>query len=172
MHDLSTAVKIPSAAAPPAETRHQPSGVTTRRRFAPLDERQRWRPVSRDFAVFVENHASCPACRLARQTGAVGSARRFHVIRSGDLLAVTDADDLHDPGGTIFARHIMDTDGHALFRMLGEPPRNAGSVRFRPAAGVLIMSYRNGRRQFQAIGIADGFAAHHDYILDAIETYD
>ena len=134
--------------------------------------RLEWQPVRPNFSLFMTNRVRCSACRLALEARGRGPTQRMYVRLAGDLLAVTEADDLHRPGRSMFATHTLDFGQVTLYLMLTEPPKNVDPERFRPAAGSLILSWEDGRRRLKAIGVAGGLGSTHDCLIDAVEMPD
>ena len=144
------------------------SGLTLdddRQHLSPL----RWLPVQTEFSVFMSNETHCPACRLGNAVGMSMSASRLHVRRSGAMLFVTEADDLHDLGRCIQARHAMQLPAMTLYRLVAEPAIRSDKARFRAAAGIVSLSGRNGHLQLRAFGLADTFCSYRDRLFDATE---
>ena len=77
-----------------------------------------WRPVKPCFSLFMLSQVTCPVSRLARDACGLPGAQRLHVRRAGDLLVVTEADDLHCPGKSLFAARLVDFATLSLFTRL------------------------------------------------------
>lgn len=128
--------------------------------------------VEPEFALFMMTTTKCPACRLLQQAAGLPVSHRIHVRRAGDLLTITDAEDLHQVGVPLIARHAIDFPGLAMFRMLSEPPDSMPSMRFRSAAGTVTLGLRDGYWTLTAVGRADGASSTHDHIYHATELRD
>lgn len=144
------------------------SGVRSPRRLsrnAPPLGHGRLGPLS----MFMENAISCPTCRTVQGLGGKPASRRLHVVIGEDDIAVTEADDLHNPGRTLCGRRILHGSNGIVFRLLSSPPSWVGPARHAPAAGVAVLGWRQGQRTLQVFGVADGLKSHHDCLFDAIE---
>jgi hypothetical protein len=134
-----------------------------------IDERARCRSLRKDTVMFMRNSVSCPACALLQPFRAAAATHFLHVVVSGDHLVVTEADDLHAPGRSVSALRITELADVTVYRLLGQPSPGVDPAQHAPAAGIAILSHRDGRRRLKVTGVADGLPVHHDCIFDAVE---
>ena len=135
-----------------------------------VDERQNWWPVDADFTTFVREHTNCPACTIAQHAN--GGKRRFYVRRTGDLLMIAQADDLHQPEGHIIARLILDLADQSVFQVLSQHPKGAASAGVGAGVGVIFLSRLQRRRQLKFIGVKNASGCPNDAFLMAVEFED
>ena len=97
------------------------------------------------------------------------SASRLHVVLTADLLIVTEADDLHEPGRCISARQILGFSRWSMFQLLDTPAPGISFERHVAAAGIAVLTWQDRHRRLKVFGFAAGFPAEDDCIFDAIE---
>jgi hypothetical protein len=131
--------------------------------------RTKCRSLQKDTVMFMRNTVSCPACALLQPFRTAAAAHFLHVVVSGDHLVVTEADDLHAPGRSLSALRIMELADLTVYRLLDKPSLGVDPAQHASAAGIAVLSHRDGRRRLKVTGVADGLQAHHDCIFDAVE---
>lgn len=164
--------KQAAAAVSPADGKmNASSGVRSPRRLSddapPLGHGRSGPPE--DLSVFMGNRVRCGACRAIRELIGGPLVRRLHVVVGGDEIAVTEADDLHNPGRTLSGRRILDGGRSSVFRLQAHPHAWVKPDRHASAAGVAVLGWRDGRRTLQVFGAADGLPSFHDCLIDAAE---
>jgi hypothetical protein len=132
-------------------------------------DRRQGRAPRHDIVMFMHNAITCHACHLLQTFEGNIVARSLYVAVSGNHLVVTEADDLHVPGRSLCAQRIMDLASVTVYRLLGNPLPGVDPAQHAPAAGIAILSWSGGRRRLKVTGVAEGFAAHHDCLFDALE---
>ena len=131
-----------------------------------------WRPVKPHLCLFMLSQVTCPVNRLARDVSGLPDAQRLHVRRAGDLLVVTEADDLHCTGKSLFATRLVDFATLSLFRMTLVAPVRIEPSRLRAATGIITLAWRDGRWRMQAVGRLAGTSQGQKSIFDATEIFD
>ena len=156
---------------PEEHARHR-AGATPARLLASSVVRTRsqpvsWSPTRPEFTMFMRHEITCPACRMARQAAGLDVSIRLHVRRSGDLLTITEANDLHRPGCSLVATQLSEFRSVGLYRLVDQTPAGACWDRFLPATGIVRIARTGGRRRLRVLGMAKGLVAHRDVIFDA-----
>lgn len=148
-------------------TKNASSGVRSPRRpmrdVAPLG---RGRAA---LSIFMSNKIRCAACRTIQDLSGKPAPRRLHVLIGADEIAVTEADDLHNPGRTLSGRRILDGGHSIVFRLMSEPHAWVKANHHAAGIGVAVLGWRQGQRTLQVFGVADGLPSFHDCLLDAVE---
>ncbi len=145
----------------------QPTVAREPDHFGPLEQ-----APAPDFVVFMLSTMKCAACHLINFTAGTPVQSRIHVHRSGDFLTITDADDLHEVGAPLIARHTGDLAHTSIFHLLSEAPADFRHGRFRPAHGVVSLSLSNGHWTLSAVGAVAGGTARHGHLYHATEIRD
>jgi len=132
----------------------------------PANRVLRWQPVQPELTLFMSDRTTCTVCQWAREAAGLPRDRRLHVKLSGNILTVTEIEDLHRPGRRLIAAHCDCVGTLKVYRLTGSRVDNDSVV---PAAGMATLRWLGGRHRLTILGVAEGFKSHGDVLIDAIE---
>lgn len=125
---------------------------------------------SLDFTTFMTVEASCISGGQSEPAEAKGSSvQRLHVRRSGNLLIITEADDLHTASSFLVARHLSDVAGYSVYQLLSQLPGGASQQRFRAGTGAVSIRRKARRRCLKLVGQLDTNGRPIEAFIEAIE---
>lgn len=119
-------------------------------------------------SLFMRNMLSCPACRLQQTATGRNGVERLHVRVTDTYMVVTVADDLHQPGRSVYCERMLSFPGGLMFRLTQAPPK-AASRDAEALAGMAFLSRHNRRWHLKVFGHAEGVTSTHDCLFDAVE---
>ena len=133
------------------------------------DPRQGWVPMDDDFVMFMSDGRECQVCRHSHDERGRAPQLCLHIRKAGDILAITHACNLHEPGEFIIARRMAVWPKQSLYQLTSSPPPGADLPGFRPAAGIVTLSLGKGKRKLRAVGTVEGWSCTGDCIVAACE---
>lgn len=134
--------------------------------------RTRCREVNPTFTLFMQTTTKCAACRLLQEGAGLPTSHRIHVRRSGKVLIITDADNLHDVGPPLIAVQDDSHKNKTVYHLASDLPPGMPALEFRPATGTVTLSLCDGYWTLTAIGRPHGAVTTHDHIYHATELRD
>ena len=123
------------------------------------------------LSLFMRNEIRCPTCRTVRALTGRGAPHRLHVMAGDEGIAITVADDLHNPGKTLCGYRILEGENATVFRLMSTPFDWLRAESHAPAAGVAVLGRRDGQWTLQVLGTANSLVRTvHDCLIDAVEV--
>ena len=117
--------------------------------------------------LFMCNRIDGDALRSHGKCG--GRASRLHVVVAGHELIVTEAEDLHRPGGSIVGRKLFDFPGGMTFRLQQQCSPGRYPPGFRPATGIAVLSCIARRWRLSATAMLQEPASARARFIHAVE---
>lgn len=122
------------------------------------------------LTVFFRSETTCPACRMLQKVYGTVPSLNLHARIDGDLMVLTEVNDIHEPGFTMCARMERKFGTAVLFRLLNAEPPALRLWRFSPGSGLLRLSRPHGLWRLTCVGQVDQLHAFHGTLFDAIEV--
>ena len=85
------------------------------------DPRQGWVPMDDDIVMFMSDGRECPLCRHSLDERGRAPQLCLHVRKAGEILTITHACNLHEPGEFIIARRMAVWPKQSLYQLASSP---------------------------------------------------